>query len=139
MSAPCPTAASWLTPTEGGGWCRFEENDVHLRFLQSEIPLWTSGANFFGTWGSQWAQGSLNLDCQGPVDIDATGQSWAWPSSWPQVQSGLWATSVDGMECPVNVVDLAPVPEQECRLGDEKKGSDWRSVGDAEVSRIRCP
>ena len=65
--------------------------------------------------------GCLNLDCQGPVDIDATGQSWAWPSSWPQVQSGLWATSVDGMECPVNVVDLAPVPEQECRLGDEKK------------------
>ena len=110
-----------LTPSEGGGWCRFEDNDVHLRFLQSEIPLWTSGANFFGTWGSHWAQGSFGFDCQGPVDIDATGQSWAWPSSWPQVQSGLWATSVDGMECPVNVVDLAPVPEQECRLGEGKK------------------
>ena len=110
-----------LTPSEGGGWCQFEDNDVHLRFIQSEIPLWISGANVFGTWGSHWAQGSFNLDCQGPVDIEATGQTWAWPSSWPQVQTGLWAVSANGTECPVHVVDTAPVSLQDCRLGQEKK------------------
>ena len=110
-----------LTPSEGGGRCRFEDNDVHLRFVQATIPLWTLGGNHFGNWGSQWAQGSFNLNCTGPISIEATGQSWSWPPSWPQIQTGLWASSPAGSACPVTVVDLNPVPEQDCTWGKGKR------------------
>ena len=106
-----------MTPAEGGGWNQFENNDVHLRFLQAPVPLWIDGANLFGNWGSAWAQGSFSLGCQGPVDILATGQTWGWPSGWPQIQGGLWAVSPSGIECPVQVIDLSPVEAQGCRMG----------------------
>ena len=105
-----------MTPSEGGGWNQFENNDVHLRFLQAPIPLWIGGANLFANWGSAWAQGSFSLNCQGPLDILATGQTWNWPSGWPQIQGGLWASSPSGIECPVQVIDLAPVELEGCRM-----------------------
>ena len=110
-----------MTPSEGGGWNQFENNDVHLRFVQAPIPLWIDGGNLFGNWGSDWAQGSFNLSCQGPVDILATGQTWGWPSAWPQVQGGLWASSPNGVQCPVQVIDLSPVELQSCGMGVQRK------------------
>ena len=110
-----------MTPTQGGGWNRFQDNDVHLRFNQAPVPLWNDGANFFGNWGSAWGQGHFSLPCSGPVDIDASGQAWNAPLSWPQVQSGLWAMPPDGAPCPVQVLDLAPVAVQPCRMENEKK------------------
>ena len=109
-----------MTASEGGGWNQFENNDVHLRFLHAPIPLWIDGANVFGNWGSAWAQGSFSLGCQGPVDILATGQTWGWPSGWPQIQGGLWALSPSGIDCPVQVIDLAPVEAQGCRMEPKK-------------------
>ena len=110
-----------MTPLQGGGWNRFEDNDVHLRFNQAPLPLWSDGANFFGNWGSAWGQGSFSLACSGPVDVDASGQAWNSPISWPQVQSGLWAVPPDGEPCPIQILDLAPVPVQPCRLNEKRK------------------
>lgn len=110
-----------MTPLHGGGRNRFEDNDVHLRFNQAPVPLWSQGANFFGNWGSAWGQGNLNLACSGPVDIDASGQTWNAPLNWPQVQSGLWAMPTDNEPCPVQILDLAPVAMAPCPLEDEKQ------------------
>ena len=110
-----------MTPLHGGGWNRFEDNDVHLRFDQAPIPLWSQGANFFGNWGSAWGQGNFSLACSGPVDIDASGQAWNAPTNWPQVQSGLWAMPPNGEPCSVQVLDLAPVAVAPCRLEKGKK------------------
>ena len=110
-----------MTPSEGGGWSQFEDNDVHLDFNEAPIPLWIHGANHFGNWWSAWAQGSLDVPCQGPISIDATGQSWSWPSNWPQIQSSLWSSSNGTETCPIHVVDLNPVDQPDCGLGKKPK------------------
>ena len=111
-----------MTPEQGGGWNRFESNDAHMRFIQSPLPQLWQGANHFGTWGSHWAQGSLDLACAGSgLDWDISGQSWNWPSGWPQIQGGLHTTSQP--PCPVHAIDLSPLEALDCGAGlDRKKG-----------------
>ena len=111
-----------MTPEQGGGWNRFESNDAHMRFIQSPLPQLWQGANHFGTWGSHWAQGSLDLACTGSgLDWDISGQSWNWPSGWPQIQGGLYTTSQP--PCPVHAIDLSPLETLDCGAGlDRKKG-----------------
>lgn len=111
-----------MNPMSGGGWNRFEDNDTHLRFIQSPVPDWLGGINHFGNWGSSWAQGNLAVTCNGmPMDLDISGQSWNWPTGWAQVQSGLWATSPSGDACSIQAVDLAPTEPQPCPSGKRPK------------------
>lgn len=113
-----------MQPEGGGGWNRFEHNDTHMRFQWAPIPAIIGGANHFGDAYSDWASGSLDITCSGSaLDWDISGQSWDWPTGWPQVQSGLWAVSPDGgAACPVSAVDLSPIPIADCRALKEKKG-----------------
>ena len=112
-----------MNATGGGGWNRFENNDTHLRFLLAPLPDIIGGANHFGAWSSGWAQGTLSLGCNpgGAVDIDITGQSWNWPSGWPQIQTGLSSVGPGGSACPIEAVDLAPVSEEDCPTGGGTK------------------
>ncbi len=114
---------SWLvmTPEAGGGWNGFEHNDVHLRLLHAPLPDMIHGANHFGSWGSHWAEGTADLTCTGSgLDWDITGQSWNWPTGWPQIQTGLLASGNQG-ECLIHAIDLAPVFQQECGAGKQGK------------------
>ena len=113
----------FLEPTSGGGWNVFDGNHVHMRFSQAPLPLIEGGANHFGNHYSAWATGTLELNCSGAgLDWAIHGQSWNWPVSWPQIQSGLWAMGPDGAyDCPVTALDLSPVESAECRELERKK------------------
>lgn len=112
-----------MNPAGGGGWNRFENNDTHLRFLLAPFPEMIGGFNHFGAWGSGWAQGTFSMGCNAgsPVDIDITGQSWNWPTGWPQIQTGLYSVGPGGNQCPVEAVDLAPVSAVDCPAGGSGK------------------
>ena len=70
-----------MRPEGGGGWNLFEDNDVHLKFLQAPFPELAGGANHFGQPYSGWATGSINTPCNGGgLDWVINGQSWDWPS-----------------------------------------------------------
>lgn len=110
-----------MRPEGGGGWNLFEDNDVHLKFLQAPFPELAGGANHFGQPYSGWATGSINTPCNGGgLDWVINGQSWDWPSGWPQIQSGLWAWNPNGEQnCPIAAIDMAPISPKEC--GEEGK------------------
>ena len=101
----------------GGGWNRFENNDLHMSFELAPLPCIQGGANHFGSHLSGWASGTIDLTCQGGgLDWDISGQSWDWPLGWPQIQSGLWAYGQDGApNCPISAVDLNPAEPKGCR------------------------
>ena len=110
-----------MEPENGGGWNRFSGNGSHMRFFQAEPPLMAGGANHFEDHYFSWASGSLDLPCFGEgVDWLINGQSWNWPTSWPQIQEGLWAWDPNGdLICPVTAIDLHPISPREC--GDTGK------------------
>ena len=111
-----------MNPESGGGWNVFLDNDVHLRFLQALALHCTGGFNHFGNWGSDWAQGTINLTCNGmPIDLIISGQSWSWPTGWPQVQSGLSTPIENGQSCAIHAVDMSPVSPALCRNEDASK------------------
>lgn len=111
-----------MTPEGGGGWNQFHDNDTHIRFIQALGLHCVDGHNHFGNWMSAWAQGTLSLTCTGmPINLDISGQSWNWPLGWQQIQGGLSTPSSDGQGCPIQAVDLYPVPPSDCREGENPK------------------
>ena len=105
-----------MQPDGGGGWNDFDFNDVHFHFDQAVPPEMLGGANHFGSHFSSWASGNLDIPCSGgAIDWVIHGQSWDWPVSWPQIQSGLWTSSqYNGAACPVVAVDLNPILPRDC-------------------------
>ncbi len=114
-----------MKPEGGGGWNMFDDNDVHLQFNQAIPPEIQGGANHFGSHFSGWAAGSLEIPCAGgTVDWLIHGQSWDWPTSWPQIQDGLWTASLTGgVPCAVLALDLYPIPPSGCG-GEGKRTGD---------------
>lgn len=112
-----------MRPEGGGGWNRFEDNDVHLKFQQAPFPELMGGANHFGHPYSGWATGSINTPCNGGgLDWLIDGQSWDWPTGWPQIQSGLWAWNSDGVQnCPIAAIDMAPITPKPCGEGRKER------------------
>lgn len=113
-----------LCPEGGGGWNRFDNNDVHMTFHQAQLPAIQNGANHFGNFYSGWASGSLNIPCSaGSITWDISGQSWDWPAGWTQIQGGLWAVNPNGpVDCPISAIDLNPILPETCRAREKKQG-----------------
>lgn len=113
-----------MEPASGGGWNVFDGNGTHMRFTQAPPPHIDHGHNHFSSPFFAWATGTLDMACTGNgVDWLIQGQSWGWPTSWPQIQSGLWAWNPDGgPNCPITAIDMNPVEPLECRDLGKRKG-----------------
>ena len=90
-------------------------------FFRPNLHSWRAVPITFEDHYFSWASGSLDLPCFGEgVDWLINGQSWNWPTSWPQIQEGLWAWDPNGdVICPVTAIDLHPISPREC--GDTGK------------------
>ena len=112
-----------MEPTSGGGWNVFDGNGVHMRFAQAPPPWIDHGCNQFLSPFFAWATGTLDMACSGSgVDWLIEGQSWSWPTTWPQIQTGLWAWNPNGgPNCPITAIDISPIEPLGCRdLGKRK-------------------
>lgn len=113
-----------MEPMSGGGWNVFDGNGTHMRFAQAPPPWIEHGHNHFLPPFFAWATGTLDMECNGNgVDWLIEGQSWTWPTSWPQIQTGLWAWNPNGgPNCPITAIDTNPSLPLECRdLGKKKR------------------
>lgn len=108
------------------GWNRFEMNGTHLMLDRAPLPLLAHGSNHFGNNNLNWAEGTVdgntvNVGCGQALNWPIPGQSWDWPASIWQIQTGLHVLIPGCTEQTVVVaVDNAAVGDRPCPGADRK-------------------